>query len=202
MSFFDELSKRASGIASSTQKAANVVKLQHQISQKQSEFDSLYHQIGQIYYSCRQRGVQPDESIATLCDRVTTLCSEIDALRGEVDRIRNVRRCTACGKVIDRNAKFCPHCGTKVAVEEPVAEEEPKAEEEPATEEAPVAEKAPVAEEAPVVEEEPAADAEPVAEEEPEEQEDAECTTCGGCACSCSASDAPADADADLDKAE
>ena len=129
MAFFDELSKKAGSIAASAQKTANVAKLQHQISQKQSEFDALYHQIGQIYYSCRQRGVQPDESIGALCDRVTALCQEIEGLNNEVDRIRNVRRCAACGKVIDRNVKFCPNCGAKAAEESKVYINWPKAEE-------------------------------------------------------------------------
>lgn len=133
MAFFDELSKRAGTLATSAQKTANVAKIQHQIGQKQSEFDALYHQIGQIYYSCRQRGVVVDESIGTLCDRVTALAQEIEALRSEADRIRNVRRCSGCGKVIDRSVKFCPHCGTKVAEEAP---QTPPEAEKPAEDEA------------------------------------------------------------------
>ena len=198
MAFFDELSKKASSIAASTQKTANVMKIQHQISQKQSEFDALYHQIGQIYYSCRQRGVQPDESITALCDRVTALCQEIEALRAEVDRIRNVRRCAACGKVIDRSVKFCPNCGAKAAEEAPRAEEAPKAEEapeaaeEPKTEESKVYINWPKAEEKP--EEKPA--------EQPEEKQDDACASCDGCACSCSAEEAPDSESAESDKAE
>ena len=184
MAFFDELSKKASSIAASAQKTANVAKIQHQISQKQSEFDALYHQIGQIYYSCRQRGVQPDESIGALCDRVTALCQEIEELRGEVDRIRNVRRCAACGKVIDRNVKFCPNCGAKVAEEAPKAEEAPEAAEEPKTEDSKVYINW------------------PKAEEKLEEKVDDACAACGGCACSCGAEEAPEGENADSDKAE
>ncbi len=198
MAFFDELSKKASSIAASTQKTANVVKLQHQISQKQSEFDALYHQIGQIYYSCRQRGVQPDESIAALCDRVTALCQEIEELRGEIDRIRNVRRCAACGKVIDRNVKFCPNCGAKAAEEAPKAEEEPAAEEAPETAEEPAAEDSKVYINWPKAEEKP----EEKSDEQPAEKADDECVSCGGCACSCGAEEAPADGSTESDKAE
>ena len=193
MAFFDELSKKAGSIAASAQKTANVAKIQHQISQKQSEFDALYHQIGQIYYSCRQRGVQPDESIGALCDRVTALCQEIEDLRAEVDRIRNVRRCAACGKVIDRSVKFCPNCGAKAAEEAPRAEEAPKAEEAPEAAEEPKTEDSTVYINWPKAEEKP--------EEKPEEKADGECASCG-CACSCGAEEAPADGNADSDKAE
>ena len=193
MAFFDELSKKASSIAASAQKTANVAKIQHQISQKQSEFDALYHQIGQIYYSCRQRGVQPDESIGALCDRVTALCQEIEDLRAEVDRIRNVRRCAACGKVIDRSVKFCPNCGAKAAEEAPRAEEAPKAEEAPEAAEEPKTEDSKVYINWPKAEEKP--------EEKPEEKADGECASCG-CACSCSAEKAPDSESAESDKAE
>lgn len=214
MAFFDELSKKASNIAASTQKTANVVKLQHQISQKQSEFDSLYHQIGQIYYSCRQRGVQPDESITGLCDRVTALCQEIEALRAEIDRIRNVRRCAACGKVIDRSVKFCPNCGEKVVEEAPKAEEEAekKAEEAPKAEEA-VEVVTETAEETgdskvyinwPKAEEKAGEEVEEKAGEQPdeqvEEQADDECAC--GCACSCCAEEAPETEKTEDEKAE
>ena len=206
MAFFDELSKKASSIAASTQKTANVMKIQHQISQKQSEFDALYHQIGQIYYSCRQRGVQPDESISALCDRVTALCQEIEALRAEVDRIRNVRRCAACGKVIDRSVKFCPNCGAKVNEESKEPAEAPKAEEAPETAEEPKAEDSkvyinwPKAEEKP--DEKPEEKPEEKPAEQPEEKQDDACASCDGCACSCSAEEAPDSESAESDKAE
>ena len=97
MAFFDELSKKAGSIAASAQKTANVAKIQHQISQKQSEFDALYHQIGQIYYSCRQRGVQPDATMDELCDKVDALAVEISDLKKKIDELRQVNRCPECG---------------------------------------------------------------------------------------------------------
>ena len=136
MAFFNEFNKRVSGLAQSAQKTTEVAKIQHQISQKQAEFDSLYHQIGQIYYSCHQRNVQPDESIDALCDRVTALAQEIDKLRGKIDELRNVCRCPVCGNVVERDSKFCSKCGAKLENAEPEPEQpsEPEAEEEAAPE--------------------------------------------------------------------
>ena len=97
--------------------------------------------------------------------------------------------CEQCGQKMSENAKFCPHCGTKVTWKDletakPAAEETPVIEAEPVAEEAPVVEAEPVAEapvietesaeaevfvieEEPVVEEAPAIEAEPVAAPEP-----------------------------------
>ena len=130
MAFFDEFSKRVNGIYQSAQKTTEVAKIQHQISQKQAEFDSLYHQIGQLYYSCRQRGIQPEESIDALCDRVTALAQEIDKLRGKIDEINGVCRCAVCGNVVENSALFCSKCGAKLEVRKP----EPEAPAEPVQE--------------------------------------------------------------------
>ena len=134
MAFFDELSKKAGSIAASAQKTANVAKIQHQISQKQSEFDALYHQIGQIYYSCRQRGVQPDATMDELCDKVDALAVEISDLKKKIDDLRQVNRCPECGAEQPSANAFCSACGAKLPEkkkEEPVkAPEETPAEEE------------------------------------------------------------------------
>ena len=122
MAFFDDIGKSINNMTQSARKAADVAKIQHQISQKQAEFDSLYHQIGQLYYSCRQRGVQPEESIDTLCDRVTALAQEIDKLRRKIDDINGVCRCAVCGNTVEAGALFCSKCGAKLEVKKPESE--------------------------------------------------------------------------------
>ena len=127
MAFFDEFNKRINNIAQSAQKTAETAKINREISQKQAEFDSLFHQIGQLYYSCRQRGVQPDESIDALCDRVSLAAQEIDKLRSRIDEIRDICRCPVCGTTASREAQFCSKCGAKL--ENAPAREPEKAEE-------------------------------------------------------------------------
>ena len=180
MAFFDEFSKRINGIYQSAQKTTEAAKIQHQISQKQAEFDSLYHQIGQLYYSCRQRGIQPEESIDTLCDRVTALAQEIDKLRVKIDEINGVCRCPVCGNTVESDAQFCSKCGAKLEVKKP---EKPAEPEQPAEEEAPAEEEKPDVyinwpEAKPETEEsaepEPEATPEPEAEPEPEQAPEAD----------------------------
>ncbi len=182
MAFFDEFSKRINGIYQSAQKTTEAAKIQHQISQKQAEFDSLYHQIGQLYYSCRQRGIQPEESIDTLCDRVTALAQEIDKLRVKIDEINGVCRCPVCGNTVESDAQFCSKCGAKLEVKKPEPEK-PAEPEQPAEEEAPAEEEKPDVyinwpEAKPETEEpaeaEPEATPEPEAEPEPEQAPEAD----------------------------
>lgn len=131
MAFFDELSKRMTGVAQSAQKATEIARLQRQVNLKQDEFDALFREIGQMYYDCHKRGEQPGEAMNVRCDRVDSLAAEIEGLKLKVDDLKEIRRCAACGSVQHVESKFCANCGAKLEptaaqpVEEPEAPEEP-----------------------------------------------------------------------------
>jgi len=132
MAFLDELSKRMSGVAQSAQKTAEIARLQRQVNLKQDEFDSLFANIGQLYYNCWKRGVQPDESMDNLCERVDSLAAEIEGLKLKVDDLKQIRRCPACGSVQNNTNRFCSNCGARLELyqEEPEEESEEKPEDE------------------------------------------------------------------------
>jgi len=64
MAFLDELTKRMNGAKQTAQKAAEIARLQRQVNLKQDEFDELFREIGQLYYTCFKRGEQPGEDMA------------------------------------------------------------------------------------------------------------------------------------------
>jgi len=123
MAFFDELSKRMSGVKQSAQKAAEIAQLQRQVNLKQDEFDALFREIGQLYYTCHKRGEQPGEEMDARCSRVDSLAAEIEGLNLKLDDLKQIRRCPGCGSVQNSESKFCANCGAKL--EERVVEEEP-----------------------------------------------------------------------------
>lgn len=135
MAFFDELSKRMSGVAQSAQKTAEIARLQRQVTLKQDEFDGLFANIGQLYYNCYKRNVSPDETLDSLCDRVDSLASEIEGLKLKLDDLRQIRRCPNCGNVQNNNSRFCSDCGSRLEIyqEETQTDDQPeeKTEEEP-----------------------------------------------------------------------
>lgn len=131
MAFFDELTKRMNGAKQTAQKAAEIARLQRQVNIKQDEFDDLFKEIGQLYYTCFKRGEQPGEEMAARCTRVDSLAAEIEGLKLKLDDLKEIRRCTACGSVQHTESKFCANCGAKLE-ERPVAEEPAEAPEEPA----------------------------------------------------------------------
>ena len=124
MAFFDELSKRMKGVAQTAEKTAEIAKLQRQVSLKQDEFDELFKEIGQLYYTCHKRGEQPGEEMDGRCARVDSLAAEIEGLKLKLDDLRQIRRCPGCGSVQHTESKFCANCGAKLE-ERVVVEEEP-----------------------------------------------------------------------------
>ena len=135
MAFLDELTKRMNGAKQTAQKAAEIARLQRQVNLKQDEFDELFREIGQLYYTCFKRGEQPGEEMAERCAKVDSLAAEIEGLKLKLDDLKEIRRCTACGSVQNNESKFCANCGAKLeerVVEEP--EEAPAEPEQPAEE--------------------------------------------------------------------
>lgn len=127
MAFFDELKKQMSGVAASAQKTAEIARLQRQVNLKQEEFDELFREIGQLYYTCHKRGEQPGEEMDARCARVDGLAAEIEGLKLKLDDLKQIRRCPSCGSVQHNESKFCANCGEKL--EERVAPAEEPAQE-------------------------------------------------------------------------
>jgi len=135
MAFLDELTKRMNDAKATARKAAEIARLQRQVNIKQDEFDDLFREIGQLYYTYFKRGEQPSEEMAERCAHVDSLAAEIEGLKLKLDDLKNIRRCTACGSVQNNASKFCAECGAKLeerTVVEP--EEEPGEPAEPAEE--------------------------------------------------------------------
>ena len=136
MAFLDELTKRMNDAKATAQKAAEIARLQRQVNIKQDEFDELFQEIGQLYYTYFKRGEQPAEEMAERCARVDSLAAEIEGLKLKLDDLKNIRRCTACGSVQNNTSKFCADCGAKLeertVVEPAEAPKEPEESEEEA----------------------------------------------------------------------
>lgn len=124
MAFFDDFSKHMDKIKKGAQKTAELAKMQHQIGVKQADFEKLFGEIGKLYYSDRQRGVQPDETMDALLRKVDELAAEISEMKKKVDELRQVNRCPECGSEQPSSNAFCSACGAKLP-QKPAAEETP-----------------------------------------------------------------------------
>jgi len=114
MAFFDEISKRVNSVTQNAQKAAEIVRIQRQISLKQGEYSKLFAEIGKLYYSAYQNGTAVEDELANLCARLDALNAEIDGLNLKLDDVKQIRRCPKCGNVQESDNRFCAFCGEKL----------------------------------------------------------------------------------------
>ncbi len=138
MAFFDEISKRMNGVAQSAQKAAEIVRIQRQISLKQGEYNKQVAEVGKLYYSAYQNGTSAEGELTALCARLDALTAEIEGLNLKMDDIKQIRRCTKCGCVQSDTSRVCSACGEKLPervipaeVTETVVQDAPAQPEEP-----------------------------------------------------------------------
>jgi len=123
MAFFNEIGKRISGVAQSTQKAAEIARLQRLATAKKNETTSLMAQIGKQYYEAYRAGEDAEDALKALCGRIDALHTEIDHLGIKLDELRQIRRCAHCGSVQNNDNRYCSSCGEKLVERTAPAEE-------------------------------------------------------------------------------
>ena len=137
MEFFDKLSKKASEAykitADKTGKIAKETKLKLKISELKSEINTIYTEIGKKAYEKHTIKNGGEKCTENVCEQIKEKCLKIDMLSDEIDNLlkqclelKDKKQCENCYAEIEKDVKFCPHCGTKqeeeIAVEAEVLE--------------------------------------------------------------------------------
>ena len=139
MEFFDKLSKKASEAykitADKTGKLAKETKLKLKISELKSEINTIYTEIGKMAYEKHTLKNGKENCTENVCEEIKEKCLKIDMLSDEIDNLlkqclelKDKKQCENCYAEIEKDVKFCPHCGAKqeeeIAVEAEVLEAE------------------------------------------------------------------------------
>lgn len=143
MEFFDKLGKKASEAykvtADKTGKLAKEAKLRMKISELKSQINDIYKEIGEIVYQKHTREGEYDitKEVEEKCTKIDVLSDEIDSNLKQCLELKDKRQCPNCFMEIEKDAQFCPKCGTKqeTGVEEPAKEVEVVGESEKAEDE-------------------------------------------------------------------
>lgn len=136
MEFFDKLSKKASEAykitADKTGKIAKETKLKLKISELKSEINTIYTEIGKKAYEKHTLKNGKENCTENVCEEIKEKCLKIDMLSDEIDNLlkqclelKDKKQCENCYAEIEKDVKFCPHCGAKqeeIAVEAEVLE--------------------------------------------------------------------------------
>jgi RNA polymerase subunit RPABC4/transcription elongation factor Spt4 len=119
MQFFDKLGQKASEAykvtADKTGKLAKEAKLKMKISELKSQINNIYAEIGKEVYEKHVRKSDDDikNKLEEHCTKIDVLSDEIEAMSKECLELKDKKQCKNCYTEIEKNIKFCPHCGEK-----------------------------------------------------------------------------------------
>lgn len=114
MSFFDNvvdtMSKAAREVSDGAKNIAEKNRIRKEITTMENEIRNRLRAIGQKYYDDMHEN--PDPDYAELVNGITKLKEHLAAKQKELTELDGVVVCPGCGKGCQKDAKFCPACGT------------------------------------------------------------------------------------------
>lgn len=116
MAFFDDLASQISRVGNTavqkTQVATEVAKLNGQISTEEKRIQSLYADLGAMYF--KKCGENPDPNFLEICQEIEQAQEKITFFRNQILEARSQVLCPSCGAPIDKYATFCGYCGHRM----------------------------------------------------------------------------------------
>lgn len=117
----EEISKKVGDTASSTYntvadksgKLIEETKLKIAISDKETDIDEVYEEIGKAVYEQYKAGEDVGKEFTKLSKKIDKFNEEIKDMKTKILYNKSLRECASCGEVIALNSKFCTNCGEK-----------------------------------------------------------------------------------------
>ena len=135
MAFFDELSKKLSGVSRVAVRKAKevtdtVAKTSENVMKKSStaieiqkaklkrvslegDMKELYASLGKLYFEEYADGDMPKE-MAELCEKITSCQHAINEAEQRAALLKGVVICSNCQAEVDKDASYCPKCGAEI----------------------------------------------------------------------------------------
>ena len=117
----EEISKKVGDTATNTYntvadksgKLIEETKLKIAISDKETDIDEVYEEIGKAVYEQYKAGEEVGKEFTKLAKKIDKLNEEIKDMNTKILYNKSLRVCASCGEVIALNSKFCTNCGEK-----------------------------------------------------------------------------------------
>lgn len=117
----EEIGKKVGDTATSTYntvadksgKLIEETKLKIAISDKETDIDEVYEEIGKAVYDQYKAGEDVGKDFTKLAKKIDKYNEEIKDMKTKILYNKSLRECASCGEVIALNSKFCTNCGEK-----------------------------------------------------------------------------------------
>lgn len=110
MAIWNNVSKKVTGAASKAGELSSIAKLKVLLHGEKQKLSEYYMAIGEAF--CRAKsGGDTQAQCEELYQRVLATKAEINRLTEELIRLKKMKKCIACGGLIDKADDFCYRCG-------------------------------------------------------------------------------------------
>lgn len=120
--FFEDLGKfiteTAGNVGKKTEEVMEVQKLKGQIRSLERSNQGDLTDLGKIIYERFRKEEAVDGELEVICEEIRKRRMIIVAFEKKLADMKGVKECENCQELIEKDMKFCPHCGAEVKREE------------------------------------------------------------------------------------
>lgn len=120
--FFEDLGKfiteTAGNVGKKTEEVMEVQKLKSQIRSLERSNQGDLTDLGKIIYERFRKEEAVDGELGVICEEIRKRRMIIAAFEKKLADMKGVKECENCQELIEKDMKFCPHCGAEVKKEE------------------------------------------------------------------------------------
>lgn len=114
--FFDGLSETLTRTTKDLSKKAGQIyetqKIQSKVSCEEHMVDKLKSDIGSLVYNRYSEGAELDEELLKLCQEIRQHQDAIAEYQDAAADLKGRKICPSCKRAVEKDAAFCPYCGT------------------------------------------------------------------------------------------
>ena len=120
--FFEDLGKfiteTAGNVGKKTEEVMEVQKLKSQIRSLERSNQGDLTDLGKMIYERFRKEEAVDGELEVICEEIRKRRMIIVAFEKKLADMKGVKECENCQELIEKDMKFCPHCGAEVKKEE------------------------------------------------------------------------------------
>ncbi len=120
-SAFSEIGRRVTGftqgIGGRAREFGETARINSSIEERRKRIQGIYEQIGQAY--CQRHHGDATAEFKGQVALVDSLNAEISSLQQQLMTVQTRRVCPICHREVNGDSRFCPYCGSDMAVSQP-----------------------------------------------------------------------------------
>jgi len=124
MSLFENITKKVTDTARAAAKKSGelveATKLNMSIGAEEDKIEKVYAEIGKVVYEAFSNGEAVSEMFKEQCETIKSYEDNIKEMKQKILDLKSVKICSGCGAELDTEVVFCPKCGAKQEIPEPV----------------------------------------------------------------------------------